>query len=231
LAIYNFKQLDYLLTAYGMADSIDESLLYYSYIYDIYEELEEFHCYLCTLHSVFKFRVPYWFKTTGFVKVGRFRYGRSVYTQYNFVKRARTYYRTYAYFSNSFFKKTKEQNYKLSNYWPSRYYDIINPTYVDLTEDLLTVDRDDENFNIYLNCAQVESTASLFYEDQLFFNEFDDEAVFIEWSPTTIDFESEFSFSSMYWIHTYLEHDDKDEYPNDGGDVSSNSLLYHFFYF
>lgn len=180
MAVTHYDQVDYNEILFYNSNTTDRALLYYFYIYDIYHELDEFHVYLCAVFSIFKFRVPYWFRTVPFSAAGRFRRGRSIYVHYAFVRRARARVKTRGYFSNYYLKKTKKQNKELSSYVPYRYLELTQPFFLEYVESFVEVPQTDENFDIYLSCVKADSALFIYFEDQLFFSPLQDLGGFIE---------------------------------------------------
>jgi hypothetical protein len=180
VAVVHFDQVDYNEILFNNGNTTDRSLLYYFYIYDIYHELDEFHVYLCAVFSIFKFRVPYWFRTIPFSGTLRFRLGRSVFAHYVHVRRVRACVKTPAYFSNFYLKKTKRQNKKLSAYTPYMYQELTQPFFTEYVESFVEVPQTDENFSVYLGCTKSDSLLHIYFEDQLFFPALWDLGGFIE---------------------------------------------------
>lgn len=170
MAFIKFTKHEYDQIFFRRYPTVDCNFMYPFYLYDIYHELDEYHAYVCSYFSLFKFKVPYWFKTTPYVKIRRFRYGRSLYTHFAFVKKSRACPKLGGYFSNFFFKKIKKQNKELVSYTPTRYNKYVLPFFLDRTQTFLEVPESDENFDIYLRRARVLGRLFVYFEDQLYFS-------------------------------------------------------------
>lgn len=145
-------------------------MFYYDFfIFELVDELDNFHSRIVDRFDLHAFKVPYWFRLPAYVKARRLKGGRSIFVFYVLGKVCRAAIKKPGYFSNNAFKSIKRWRANAYTAKNKYYQSFLDYEFTNYMEHNLLTPKTDDNYSVYEQCVIADSHLSLVFDDQLYY--------------------------------------------------------------